>query len=428
MLFDLFLNVLEALMIGLFLKSFSERSDFRVWMITAVYTGLSFGYVTAFNNYGWNEALMPFLDVALSYLMLSLITEKKALAKLVIACLPNIIISSVSIPVTILLSVLLYHSIDYASLAQNHYYLLAAVTMPARALVFWFVSVRIRHMKMILKDRQNIIFLILLVITNLMFTSLSVLIFSDTFSGVDISVTAVCIAVMLILFFIIATELSGQNQKEDRQSLEIAMLENQISSNQKTLSVQEDLYKLRHDLKHFINTFSNEDSDDPEIRRIINDYKDRYEKTVIPYNSPSQAVNYVLTIKKQEAAERGIDFDSTLNIPCSIPMEDADLYLLLSNLLDNAIQHIGIRRKISVEIISIEDRLSIRVINSADIKVLDNDNNIKYRPSEKHGYGIMTVRTLLSKYGGTLYLDQDDENFAALAYIPLNNGQLIQEE
>jgi signal transduction histidine kinase len=346
----------------------------------------------------------------------------------VIACLPNIIISSVSIPVTILLSVLLYHSIDYASLAQNHYYLLAAVTMPARALVFWFVSVRIRHMKMILKDRQYIIFLILLVITNLMFTSLSVLIFSDTFSGVDISVTAVCIAVMLILFFIIATELSGQNQKEDRQSLEIAMLENQISSNQKTLSVQEDLYKLRHDLKHFINTFSNEDSDDPEIRRIINDYKDRYEKTVIPYNSPSQAVNYVLTIKKQEAAERGIDFDSTLNIPCSIPMEDADLYLLLSNLLDNAIQHIGIRRKISVEIISIEDRLSIRVINSADIKVLDNDNNIKYRPSEKHGYGIMTVRTLLSKYGGTLYLDQDDENFAALAYIPLNNGQLIQEE
>ena len=139
-------------------------------------------------------------------------------------------------------------------------------------------------------------------------------------------------------------------------------------------------------------------------------------------------MNYVLTIKKQEAAERGIDFDSTLNIPCSIPMEDADLYLLLSNLLDNAIQHIGIRRKISVEIISIEDRLSIRVINSADIKVLDNDNNIKYRPSEKHGYGIMTVRTLLSKYGGTLYLDQDDENFAALAYIPLNNGQLIQEE
>ena len=156
MLFDLFLNVLEALMIGLFLKSFSERSDFRVWLITAVYTVLSFGYVTAFNNYGWNEALMPFLDVALSYLMLSLITEKNVLAKLVIACLPNIIISSVSIPVTILLSVLLYHSIDYASLAQNHYYLLAAVTMPARALVFWFVSVRIRHMKMILKDLKRL--------------------------------------------------------------------------------------------------------------------------------------------------------------------------------------------------------------------------------------------------------------------------------
>ena len=427
MIFDLFLNIVEALMIGLFLKSFSERSDARVWLITAVYTVISFGYVTAFNNYGWNESLMPFLDVALSYLMLSMITEKKALAKLVIACLPNIVISSVSIPVTILLSVLLYHSIDYASLAQNHYYLLAAVTMPARALVFWFVSYRIRHMKIILKDRQYIVFLILLVISNIMFTSLSVLIFSDTFSGVGISITAVCIVIMLVLLFVIATEFSGQNQMEERQTLEIAMLENQISTNQKTLAVQEDLYKLRHDLKHFINTFSNEESDDPEIRRIVSEYKDRYQKTVIPYHSPSSAVNYVLTLKKQEAIERGVDFDATINIPSPIPMEDADIYLLLSNLLDNAIQHIGIRRKISVEIISLEDRLSFRVINSADIKVLDSNNSIKYRPSEKHGYGIMTVRTLLSKYGGTLYLDQDDEYFAALAYIPLIEGHITHD-
>ncbi len=139
-------------------------------------------------------------------------------------------------------------------------------------------------------------------------------------------------------------------------------------------------------------------------------------------------MNYVLTLKKQEAIERGVDFDATINIPSPIPMEDADLYLLLSNLLDNAIQHIGIRRKISVEIISLEDRLSFRVINSADIKVLDSNNSIKYRPSEKHGYGIMTVRTLLSKYGGTLFLDQDDEYFAALAYVPLIKGQLTHDE
>ena len=84
-------------------------------------------------------------------------------------------------------------------------------------------------------------------------------------------------------------------------------------------------------------------------------------------------------------------------------------------------------QSISVEIVSLEDRLSIRILNSADIKVLDDDNNIKYRPSEKHGYGIMTVRTLLSKYGGTLYLDQDDEYFAALAYIPLIEGHITHD-
>ena len=108
----------------------------------------------------------------------------------------------------------------------------------------------------------------------------------------------------------------------------------------------------------------------------------------------SKALNYVFTIKKKEALDKGIEFFSVINIEDQITMDDTDLCLLVSNLLDNAIRHVGIRNKIFTEIICGRGQLMIRIANSIDKTVLDDDHQLIIEKAEGHGYGISTVRTL----------------------------------
>lgn len=210
---------------------------------------------------------------------------------------------------------------------------------------------------------------------------------------------------------------------ETKQNIELDILKSQQESNNKILEAQNSLFQLRHDMKHLIQILKN-----PEVsnnRTIINDAINKYEvlikDSVIPINTISPAINYIINIKREEAKNKNIDFVTKLNITNDIKMDSSDLYLLLANLLDNAIKHIGISKKISVEMKSSDNMFVIRISNSIDHHVLNKDGEISaITTNQEHGYGIRTIENILKKYDGVL--SYTEENNELVASILLTNS------
>lgn len=124
----------------------------------------------------------------------------------------------------------------------------------------------------------------------------------------------------------------------------------------------------------------------------------------MPIHTINSAVNYVLNIKQEEAFNKRISFICSLNMTKDIHMKDSDLYLLLSNLLDNAITHIGIGKTIRVIIKEIKNTTMIQIRNSVNGKVIDSHGNFyNQNITDKHGYGIKTIQSITEKYDGTYF-------------------------
>ena len=132
--------------------------------------------------------------------------------------------------------------------------------------------------------------------------------------------------------------------EESKQKLEINILQSQIESNEKVLRTREELNRIRHDMKHFILLLKKENINiqSDEINETIRQYES-VDLSSVPIQTRIPAINYVLNIKREEALLKNISFICSINLTKDVQMEDSDLYLLLSNLIDNAIIHIGIK-------------------------------------------------------------------------------------
>lgn len=95
-------------------------------------------------------------------------------------------------------------------------------------------------------------------------------------------------------------------------------------------------------------------------------------------------------------------------------MTDDDLYVLLVNLMDNAIEHIGAERRIKLEIFSNRERFIVKIENSAEADTAEAKN------SEIHGFGLSAIRSIVSRYGGTCSFQKENEEFVAFAVLHHN--------
>ena len=77
---------------------------------------------------------------------------------------------------------------------------------------------------------------------------------------------------MLILFKVQYTHII----QEEKKNLEVAILQNQMNSNEKILQAREELNHMRHDMKHFMKLLKNgqySGPDSEEIRKTIESYE-----------------------------------------------------------------------------------------------------------------------------------------------------------
>ncbi|MCI8771363.1 MAG: GHKL domain-containing protein [Lachnospiraceae bacterium] len=150
-------------------------------------------------------------------------------------------------------------------------------------------------------------------------------------------------------------------------------------------------------------------------------------------------VNAVLNAKYQEAAERDILFVCKINDLSGVTMNSSDLVVLLSNLLNNAIEacekcEVALAqessmqneqkmnpRKIKIKCVCEEDELILSVRNTQNGTLKKERERLyttKRENSESHGIGLKNVIQIINKNDGYYALGHTENEFQISIVIP----------
>ena len=138
-------------------------------------------------------------------------------------------------------------------------------------------------------------------------------------------------------------------------------------------------------------------------------------------------VNTILNEKYYEMQQKGILFVFRMSDLSDLKIEDNDLVVLLSNLLNNAIEACEkcdekvVRLRFEIE----EDSVILSVWNTMTGQVaIEHGNILSSKKDEwlEHGYGIQNVRETILKYKGNYNIESNGNEFCFSIVIPACNA------
>ncbi len=158
------------------------------------------------------------------------------------------------------------------------------------------------------------------------------------------------------------------------------------------------------------------------------DYLDRLEQDLAEVDQVLKTgnvmVDAILNSKLSMIQERHIAVDATAIVPEDIAVSGIDLSILIGNLLDNAMEACmeipeESERFIRIYVDIIKKQLYISVTNSMKGKAARAGEHFLSRKQGNHGFGLLRIDNIVSKYHG--YLNRQTENgvFATEVMLPL---------
>ncbi len=420
--FEHSINLFESFLIMLVLYFLCRRKKAgkSKYIFSFCFFLFQFSFITGINYVSMTESVFEIIELSASFLYVSLICEDSVAYKFFICAIPYNIIGIENMIQNSTISYILFHKIDYYMLADQYRAINVIVSQLIHMVLFYYVVRIVNKMDQTMKDQDYYLLGLIFFVCNYLTICFETLGYHFEDQDVFMLLGIYSIVLFIVLIVYLFVSIYRHSMVETKQQIELDILHSQQSANRKILEAQNGLYQLRHDMKHLFQVLRRPEilNDKDGFENIITEYESLVKNTAVPITTISAPINYVLNIKREEAISKGIDFTSTLNITHEIAMEDSDLYLLLSNLLDNAIEHIGMLKRIRVEMNDVEKMFKIRITNSIDHPALDDKGNfISYSTNPEHGYGIKTIDSILKKYDGFIAYSDDNNDLVATVML-----------
>ncbi|MBP5216806.1 MAG: sensor histidine kinase [Bacilli bacterium] len=204
-----------------------------------------------------------------------------------------------------------------------------------------------------------------------------------------------------------------------------------ISENQKQYVLAksniESINKTVHDLKHTIKAlrFANpEEKNDAlsEMEHVVGTY-DSFLKT------DNEALNVLLAEKLLLCNEKGIRLSCNIDTSCLGSINVIDLYTILGNAIDNAIDGVSSlvedKRTISITIDEQGGLLFIQLENyfEGEIRFFAGFPISTKKDGVNHGYGLRSIQYLAKKYDGHMRVSAKNGVFTMRVIIPLRGNK-----
>lgn len=237
-----------------------------------------------------------------------------------------------------------------------------------------------------------------------------------------------CIAFGLLVMNMVVFHLINDILKREAQIRENRLLMERIKNETelyRTISENYDKQRKReHEYKNqlaFIAALARSNKID-EINNYLKKYNEEMIANMDLIDTNHVIVNAVLNAKYKEAREKGIVFVVKVSDLSDLRIKDEDIVLILSNLLNNAIEASAGCGEPVVKLKFIRERhqIVISVVNTLSKKpcVAGNKFMTTKEDMEIHGIGIENIQETVEKYGGSCVIKYDERSFRFVILIP----------
>lgn len=224
-----------------------------------------------------------------------------------------------------------------------------------------------------------------------------------------------------IIMFTLYVRLSKEKEIQRRNTVYEKQLELCKQHMAEKEAIMMEFRNARHDMKqHYIVLMD-------LINKNKNEQAQKYlseliEKSIINKvgicHTDNIVVDSLVNAKYAMALKQKIKFKIDIHIPIQLPFENADISVLLGNILDNAIEASLLipveMRKIEFYMKSETNILIITAINAFSGKINKNKNGqivtMKEIP-ENHGIGLESIRKVANKYKGSVVIETEEQIF-----------------
>lgn len=168
-----------------------------------------------------------------------------------------------------------------------------------------------------------------------------------------------------------------------------------------------------------------------ELKKYVKSIYGDLNKELDVINTNNVIINAVLNTKYQEMTEKKIVFVFRVNDLAELGISDEDIVIILSNLLNNAIEACNKckgKRIIKLKFIKEGDRIVIAVKNTFNHIIQYKNGEItstKISEAGEHGVGIKNIVRTVEKYGGTYVIQEFEKEFLFSIVIPLGQNKGI---
>ena len=223
------------------------------------------------------------------------------------------------------------------------------------------------------------------------------------------------ICVLFLLFFDVAAIILLNHIEHQQQALtESRILQQELKLAQDSISMLAASYsnerRLTHDFQNKLLTIQGlieQDKSGLEASAYLKSLVNQNYSPSLPISTHRIVVDVILNRKYQTAQEKQIVFNAHLDDLSTFPIPDDAFVVILSNLLDNAIEACEkienvSSRKITLKAKSSHEEAILCIENSVNqpVKIIDNKIvSTKTNPFH-HGYGLQNVFSLVNANGG----------------------------
>lgn len=162
----------------------------------------------------------------------------------------------------------------------------------------------------------------------------------------------------------------------------------------------------------------------PELEEYVKEIYGHLDKELDAINTNNVIVNAILNTKYQEADAKGIVFVFRVNDLSQVRVKDEDIVIILSNLLNNAIEaceKCDGKKVIKLKFVNEDGMIIIAVKNTFSHPICYENGEIKSSKisgAEEHGIGIKNIIKTIEKYEGSYIVEDDKREFYFSIIIP----------
>lgn len=239
--------------------------------------------------------------------------------------------------------------------------------------------------------------------------------------------TYIAASLLLFNFFIFwfIKQESKRVLEAQKNAMEISHAQGIVQMYDQITKERDILGKREHEFKNTISVLQGliADKQYDKMKEILDAQKTELINNTNVFETGNKLINTILNTKYAEARGKGITFRFVINDLSQLQMEDRDCIVILSNVLNNAIEAAekcqADNRRISVKAV-VEDGQFIFACRNTYIDAQDHELKSTKKDVIPHGYGLENIREAVRRNNGNCYFEKEPDEFVAVVIIYLN--------